>query len=173
MSNSRSVSVAAAASEPLTLSEVKKHLEIADSVTDHDTHLTALITAAREEWERDTHSLTTSRTVTERDSFVDLESWLSYRPVISLTSVTFDGVTQATAEVDAENGVLHLEDSHSSDDWDGVVITYVAGYATVPESIKAALKLKISSLFDEHRQQPHYDKAYEMLVRKYMRASYP
>lgn len=173
ISKLQSVSVAAASSEPLTLVEAKKQLEIAQADETHNEHVTALIQAAREVWEHDTHSITTSRTITEKDFSVVTEVQLSYRPVISLTSVTFDGTAQATAEVDIARGVVHLDEGYGGEDWDSVIVTYVAGYSSVPEIAKAAMKLQISMMFDEHKQLPHYERAYENLVRKFMRSSYP
>lgn len=169
----RSVNVAAASSEPVSLVEAKKHLEIAEADETHNTHITDLIQAAREVWEHDTGSITTSRTVTEKDFSVDTEVFLLRRPVVSLTSVTFDGDAQATAEVDIARGVVHLDSGYSGEDWDSVIITYVAGYSTVPEIAKSAMKLQLSMLFDEHKQLPHYERSYEMLVRKFMRSNYP
>jgi hypothetical protein len=173
MSTTRSVSVAAASSEPMTLVEAKKHLEIAQADETHDDHVTSLIQAARELWEHDTHSITTSRTVTESDFSVGKEVRLSLRPVISLTSVTFDATAQTGTSIDIPRRVVHLEDGYSGDDWNSVVITYVAGYASVPEIAKSAMKLQLSIMFDEHKDLSRYERSYESLVHKFMRSSYP
>lgn len=169
----RSVSVADPASEPLTLAEAKKHLEIAPAVEVHDTHVTALIQAAREVWEHDTHSITVSRTITENFNQVGLEVDLSYRPVISLTSVTFDSVAQAGMSLDPNRQIVELEEGFAGDTWNAVIVTYVAGYASVPEIAKSAMKLQLDLMFQPEKLIKQHSDAYEHLVRKFMRASYP
>ncbi len=167
------MSVEAAQSEALTRSEAKKHLEIAEAVTTHDSHIDALIIAVRELWEHDTHSITTIRTVTESDFSVGTEVTLSYGPVDSLTSVSFDSTVQTGTVIDKPRRVVHLTDGYSGENWNSVEIVYEAGYSTVPEIAKAAMKLQLSIMFDEHKNLEKYDRAYENLVRKFMRSTYP
>jgi len=49
-------------SQPLSVADAKKQLEVAADDTAHDTHFTALIVAAREQFERDTPWVTTEQT---------------------------------------------------------------------------------------------------------------
>ena len=114
---SRSVSQAVPSLEPLTLSEAKKHLEIAQGDNTHDSHLSGLIAAAREVWEHDTQRLTTVRAVTEKlNEFPDGDSYryhsrysnddgqyygyrnndsndrhwrFYYQPIVSITSINY------------------------------------------------------------------------------------
>lgn len=169
----RSVVESAPASEPVSLAEAKKHLEIASDFNDHDVHVTSLITAAREVWEHDTGSITTERTITESFNEVGETIDLARRPVISLTSVSFDSVAQTGTSLDIGRQVIELEDGHSGDDWNSVIVIYQAGYSTVPEIAKSAMKLQLDLLFQPEKLIRHHERAYEMLVRKFMRASYP
>lgn len=169
----RSVSSAAPASEPLTLAEAKKHLEIAPASEVHDEHVTAMITAAREVWEHDTHTITVSRSVTENFNWVSDEIELSYRPVISLTSVAFDSVAQTGMSLDIGRQIVELTEGFSGDTWNAVEVVYVAGSATVPEIAKAAMKLQLDLMFQPEKLIKFHNDAYERLVRKFMRCSYP
>lgn len=169
----RSVSVAAPLSEPLTLAEAKKHLEIANAVTVHDDHITALIQAAREVWEHDTQQITVSRVVTENFNRVGTEIDLSLRPVQSVTSVTYDGETQTGYSLDPNRRIIEMVDGFSGGDWNSVIVIYVAGFATVPEIHKSAMKLQLDLMFQPEKQIRFHNDAYERLVRRYMRASYP
>lgn len=169
----RSVSIAAPSTEPLTLDEAKKHLEIASGVKVHDEHLTALIQAAREVWEHDTQQITISRNVTESFNMVDDEIDLVLRPVQSVTSVTFDGVVQTGYSLDPNRRVIELVDGHSGDAWNSVIVIYVAGFASVPEIHKSAMKLQLDLMFQPEKQIRYHNQAYERLVARYMRSNYP
>ena len=52
------VEVTGPVAEPVTLSEAKKHLELSLDESQHDSHLAALIQAARQKWEHDTQNCT-------------------------------------------------------------------------------------------------------------------
>ena len=122
LNQTRSVVESAPASEPVSLAEAKKHLEIASDFNDHDVHVTSLITAAREVWEHDTGSITTERTITESFNEVGVTIDLARRPVISLTSVSFDSVAQTGTSLDIGRQVIELEDGHSGDDWNSALL---------------------------------------------------
>lgn len=169
----RSVSIAEPASEPLTLAEAKKHLEIASAVTVHDDHLTALIQAAREVYEHDTQQVLVSRTVTESFNQVGTEVYLSMRPIQSITSITFDGVVQTGYSLDASRRIVELTDGFSGDAWNSVVVVYVAGYSSVPEIHKSAMKLQLDLMFQPEKQIRYHNDAYERLVARYIRSNYP
>ena len=174
--------------EPLQLSEAKKHLEIAPSDDTHDEHLRALIVAAREVWEHDTQSLTVARSVVEKiDAWPD-ESWrFYYRPVSAVASVTYYDVANASQtlassvySLDATNRQLRLDVDQEwpdiEDRWDAITVTYTAGETLTSEIAKHAMKLQISMLFGDDLNKREYDnwaKAYENLVGRYQRSSYP
>ncbi len=159
----------APATEPVTLIEAKAHLGV--TIEDDDTRITALIVSAREWVENETgRSLITQTWAAKFDAFpVGGIIKLPKAPIQSVTSVAYldeNGDTQAFTgfTLDASGERLHLqygEDWPSTQDIENAVtITFVAGYgaaAAVPESIKAAMKLKIDLLFD--RPEAAYAKA--------------
>lgn len=185
----RSVSAVTPTSEPLTLSEAKKHLEIAVADDTHDTHIRALITAAREVWEHDTQTLTVSRTVTENwDDWPGTNWRLYYRPVSAISTITYydtDNSSQTLSSsvysLDAPNGQLMLavdQDWPSIETrWDAITATYTAGQTVVDEIAKQAMKLQVDIGFEMRGIAPVKKddciKAYENLVKRYMRGSYP
>ena len=60
--------------------------------------------------------------------------------------------------------------------WDAITITYTAGQTFTSEIAKAAMKLAIDVLFELRGSTKEKDKtiaAYEMLVDRHARASYP
>lgn len=153
-------------SEPVTLSEAKAHLRV-DIDTD-DSLITALIVAAREEFENQT-----DKTLFSTTWKLYLEEWPRYdyidlpraKPLASVTSVTYtddndDSNTFASSNyvVDTSRwpGRLRLRDGVSwpSDDLaesSPIVITYVAGYASVasiPQRYKQAILLLVGHWYE-------------------------
>jgi len=211
----RRVSVAAPGSEPLTLTEAKKHLEIATADTTHDSHITSLITAVRQLWEHDTQRLTVSRQVVETledwpqtygrsdyapnqysgtfgygttASYYEDCNWRFYhQPVISITSIQYydtansqQTLNAANYQLDEWNRKIELvvgEDwPQITSRWDAVDITYQAGQATVDEIAKQAMKLQLDVMFELRGMTKNKDAcmvAYERLVERFQRASYP
>lgn len=184
----RSVTRNEPTTEPLSLQEAKKHLEIPEDDPTHDSHVSGLIVAAREVWEHDTQSATTQRTYVEHlDAWPDKDWRFYYRPIVSVTDVKYfdeSNVEQTLASsvysLDIPNRRLLLayEQSWPSivSRWDAIKITYVAGQSVVREIVKSAMKLKLDVLFELRGATKNKDaceKAYENLVRKYMRSSYP
>ena len=179
-------------SEPVTLAEARKQCELSPSDNAHDDHLTRLIQSAREQWEHDTDSccLTQTWSVTT-EGFDDDEIYLPKRPIQSITHVKY---------YDSNNAQQTLSTSYYSLDpadravrlnylqvwpvalqrWDAVTITYVAGYtaaANVPAIHKQAILLLVAYYF-ENRDMLLTDAmqgcvAYERLVARFMRSSYP
>lgn len=184
----RSVSVETITLEPLDLSEAKEHLGITATDTTHDDHVSSLITAARELWEHDTQTLTTQRAVTE-----DLRDWpdekwrFHYRPVVSITSVKYydsSNVQQTLAStvysLDAPNRRLLLDVDQTWPDietrWDAIEIIYEAGQGTVDEMAKSCMKLKVDVLFELRgmtKDKNGAARAYDHLVERFLRSSYP
>ena len=178
--------------EPVTLSQAKKQLEIADSDTSHDTHLNLLIQAAREQFEHDTSLLCYTQTWTlTADSFWDEDLHLPHRPIQSLTSITYYDSANSTQTLatsvyalDAAQQKIRLKYDqdwpYTVDRWDAVTITYVGGYsttATIPAIAKQAVLLLIAHYF-EHRGDGLVDAVntfpqYDNLVRRAIRTSYP
>jgi uncharacterized phiE125 gp8 family phage protein len=179
------------ASEPITLEEAKKHVFIADSDNSFDQELIFAIQAAREQWESDTDTATISRTVSVTlDYFSGQVIELLMRPMRSVTSVVYydqnDAIqTLSTSiyHVDLPGRAIRLVENESwpttAIRWDAVTITYVIGEASraaVPAVAKQAMLLLIGYYTMQNKgdnDRPYDLRAYESLVNKFRRSSYP
>jgi len=188
---SRAMLVTPPVSEPITLAEAKKQLELATTDTAHDAHLSLLIQAAREQWEADTDSAVLTQTwKVTAEEFDDDEIYLPKRPVQSITHIKYydSGNVQQTLstniyDLDPACRAVRLKNLEVwpsvYDRWDAIVITYVAGYSAqynVPAIAKQAMLLLIGYYFDANRgenDRSNDQRAYEALVAKFMRSNYP
>lgn len=188
---SRPTVVTGPTSEPVTMQEAKRQLFIAETDTSHDEEVVHLVQAAREQWEHDTDSsmLTqTLRVTAERLSGREIK--LPSRPLQSVTSVTYydsEDVSQTLAtsvySVDTSSERIVLKWNQSwptlAIRWDAVTITYVAGNtnrSAIPSIAKQAMLLLIGYYGFGNRgdnDRPNDFRAYQMLVQKFMRSSYP
>lgn len=181
--------------EPLQLEEVKKHLEIAAGDSTHDDQLQGMIQQAREQVEHDCQVVLVHRTVTEKFNWSgDEEYWqLYYRPISSITSVTYYDSTNTQQTFSASNYSLDADrrrvwlNSNAAwpttyDRWDGITVTYVAGYGanggSVPQMFKQAMLLLIGYYFEERTMMGNEAitggfKAYENLLARLKRSNYP
>ena len=161
------------ASEPLTLAEAKKQVELATQDTAHDEHLLRLIAAARKYAEDYTGRAIVTQTW---DLFLDswpvkrgeLTVWLPKPPLQSVTFVKYydgDGVQQTWSSANyvvrtsREPGCISLAYGISWPTFrfqpDTINIRYVAGYGartSVPENMKAAMLLMVGHWFS-HREE--------------------
>jgi len=153
----------APATEPISSTEAKLHLRV--DVTDDDTLITALITAARQLVEEETWRAL----VTQTWDYV-ADDWpagdairLPRPPIQSVTSITYlddAGATQTMAAanyiVDTYQGRVVLAEGAEWPDGElypasAVRVRYVAGYgaaSTVPAPIKAAMLLLVGHLYE-------------------------
>lgn len=156
-----------AASEPVTTAEAKKQLEIASSITRHDSHVDDLIARARKATERLTRRAWINQTWKLTLSRFPADCiQLPRPPLSSITSFTYidtDGVSQAlVANTDylvRSNAAPGYVDRYYNTVWptthpdepEAVVITYVAGYgataASVPEEAKQAILALVTYWF--------------------------
>lgn len=177
--------------EPVTIHEVKRQLSMSPTDTAHDVMLAQKITSAREQWEKDVGEYYIKRTMTVTlDRLTEFQ--FPHRPITSISSITYydagnDQQTLSTSiyQLDTARGQLRLGYSQSwpsyTSRWDAVTITYILGShddsTTVPGYAKSALLLLIANEFEQRDMMtPDYTQnqlAYERLVRKYMRSSYP
>jgi uncharacterized phiE125 gp8 family phage protein len=191
----KSITQTTPAVEPLQLSEVKKHLEIADADTAHDEHLQNLIQQAREQVEHDCQVCLISRTVTEKFNWSgDEEYWqLYYRPVSAVTAITYydSANTQQTFSaslysLDTDRRRVWLNSNAAwptaYDRWDAISLAYTAGYGAnggaVPQIYKQAMLLLIGYYFEERTMMGNEVitggfKAYENLLARLKRSNYP
>lgn len=185
---------------PITIGEVKKQLEIADSDTAHDEYLQNVIYAVTQVYENDTQQKMTSETWNMtldqlNGDYIDLH----HRPVSSIVHIKYYDTsnTQQTLDtsiyaLDGTTGTVPGGNSRVllkynqdwpdlADRWDSVEIRYVTGYgstaASVPQVHKQAMLLMATMLF-EHRGEPTFASlklgaAYEYLATRFIRPNYP
>ena len=175
--------------EPLTIHEAKKQVEVASDDNYHDADLLKNIEAARQQWERDTTQYYIQRTM--RLTLPCLyEFMFSERPVTSITSVKYydqSNVQQSLAtseyQLDTADNALRLAYNKtwptSLARWDAVQIDYVLGEhtdsTTVPSLAKSAMLLLVGYYFEQRGDADRFAdlRAYESLVKKNMRSTYP
>lgn len=152
--------------EPITTAEAKLHLRV--DVSDDDTLIAALITAAREFAEHYTGRAFAPQTLevaldcfpVYEDDYIDLD----LPPVATITSVKYTDEAGTEQTIAGSSYALSLYgDSRRLAPtynvyWpatqavpDAVRIRYVTGYTTLPKAAKAALLLLIGHLY-ENRQ---------------------
>jgi uncharacterized phiE125 gp8 family phage protein len=152
--------------------------------------LSSFIAAAREEWERDTSTALITRTIEHRlPAFQDTIK-LTVLPVVTVASVKYIDEAGAEQTVSSVNYYLDADEVRFLDTFvkpatqkrsEAVRITYTAGYGDdskyCPELDRMAIKLSLANRFENRdmivNETLYSRKAYEALVAKKMRASYP
>lgn len=152
--------------EPVSLEDAKVFINYTDD--DQDTLISSLITAAREEVERETQLALIQQTLKlYLDDFPAWEIELRKPPVSSLTSVAYtdsDGTSQtvssANYQTDLKSYPARLWPAYGKvwptdvkeDTVNAVTVTFVAGYgatpSSVPERAKLAVMLRVRAMFD-------------------------
>lgn len=184
--------------EPITVAEAKKQVELPDGYAAHDDLLDSLIQEAREQVEHDTGIVAATGTFTCKLDEWPCDDWLelSIRPVSAVTSITYVDTAGATQTWSSTNYSLS---SHSArpriflaygsywpttrGHYQDITLTVVAGYASqsvIPEMLKQAVRLQVARMFYDRIGQERgesdsaaYVRAYEMLIRRLQRCSYP
>ena len=173
--------------EPLTLAEAKKHLEIPTADTTHDDEVSDLITSARQIYERDTGLVIATRTVYENLDRWPASDWRVIHNINTWSAVQYydtansqQTFSSGSYSVDIPNRRIELNSLASwptiYDRWDAVTLSYSAGFTTVPEHHKSAVKLQLDILFELRgmtKDKAAVTQAYERLVALNMRGSYP
>lgn len=150
---------------PVTLEEAKTHLRLLSS--DLDEHVAGLLEAAVEYCETVCgRSLRVSQTLTQKyDGWPCGAVAFDRQPVTAITSVTYRDADDATQTLASSNyrllvsseaaAFMEFDEDFSAPTLNGradaVTVTYTAGYASladVPARAKAAVKLKLTELFD-------------------------
>jgi len=188
---SRPTVVTGPASEPITLAEAKRQLFLAESDTSQDAELVNRIQAAREQWEHDTDSVMLTQTLSVTlEKFEGREIELSSRPIQSITHIkyydendTLQTLSSSKYSLDVQEREIELKWQETwpvtEIRWDAVAVTYVAGntsVAAIPAIAKQAMLLLIAYYHYGNRgenDRPNDLKAYEALVKRFMRSSYP
>lgn len=177
--------------EPLTINEVKSHVNLAENDATFDGELVRCIQAAREQWEHDTDSRLMTQTVTVNfDQLLGQIVELPLRPIQSVESIEYYDSAEAEQtlstdvyDVDLQRRAVRLRTNQSwptlAVRWDAVTITYILGYTSrqaVPAIVKQAMLLLVGYYFEANRgdnDRPNDMRAYESLVTRFMRSSYP
>lgn len=125
---------------PITLAEVKAHLSI--DFNDQDAYLTSLLESAFREIELFTQKSLKTKTI--KQSYKEINGYiqLAYTPIQSITTV------KTLSDIDlgyTTNGDKSKIYAYSQD---GIVITYVAGYTTLPADIKNSILDVVAIDFD-------------------------
>lgn len=178
------------ATQPLSLGETKRHLYLSEVDASRDQEVQRLIQAAREQWEHDTGSITTTRQLSVSVSSLEgVAIRLPGRPLQSVESIEYYDrsnqwqiVDPSVYGVDVSSGTLVLSEGQAwpevANRWDAILISYTAGVsqADVPAIAKQAMLLQVAYFFDGNRgdgDRPNDMRAYEALVRRFMRSNYP
>lgn len=191
MELSRPTVVTGPTAEPITLAEAKRQLFLAETDTSQDAELISRIQTAREQWEHDTDSVLLTQTLSvTSECFGGREIELDSRPVQSITHIkyydendTLQTLSSSKYSFDPTEREIELKWNEvwpiTAIRWDAVTITYVAGktsIAAVPAIAKQAMLLLIAYYHYSNRgdnDRPNDQRAYENLVKRYMRSSYP
>lgn len=177
--------------EPVTIYDARRQCNLATTDTAHDEKLAHLIASAREQFEHDTGTHLVSRTMELKLPMLG-EMRFPHRPVSSITSIEYydsgnasQTLSSSVYQLDTARSQLRLAYDQSWPTtvgrWDAVTITYVLGShtdsTTVPDYAKSAMLLLVANEFEAPDMMgPDYTQtqvAYERLVAKFMRSSYP
>ena len=154
--------------EPVSSMEAKLHLRVDESAD--DTLIAALITAAREEVERQSYHALMTQTLE-----LTVENWWAHEialprpPLVSVSSITYKDDTGASATWASSNyvvganmmpGMIRMSATGAFPSVtlyavEPIVIRYVAGYASaalVPQSLKQAMLLLIGHWYESREQ---------------------
>lgn len=180
--------------EPVTLTEAKRQLALADSANQWDATLRSLITQAREQFEYDTSFVCCTSTWAEK-----LDEWpecqfliLQRRPVASVSSITYLDTSGASQTWSSSNYTLDNNRTIPTifltydatfpalrTIENAVTITYVAGkaLADISQQVKFAVLANVTHAFGviagDSGLAEQGRMAYERLVNRFERASYP
>jgi uncharacterized phiE125 gp8 family phage protein len=177
--------------EPVSLSEAKRQLFLAESDTSQDAELVSRIQAAREQWEHDTDSAMLTQTLSvTAERFAGREIVLPSRPIQSVTHVKYyddsnvlQTLSSSLYSLDANERTVRLAWNATWPTtyirWDSVIVTYVAGNSdtsAIPAIAKQAMLLLIAYYQYGNRgenDRPNDLKTYEALVTRFTRSTYP
>ncbi len=159
------VETTAPTSEPLTLAEAKTHLRVDADITEDDALISSLIVAARQAAETHTRRQLVNATYTLYLDWLPQEIRLERPPVSSITYIKYidtDGTQQtlssAVYQTDLYGEPARIHRAYmqiwpiTRQQMNAVEVKFVCGYgstaASVPDGIKAAMKLMIGNWYE-------------------------
>lgn len=180
---------------PVTVAQAKKQLELSPTGSVHDQQLSDAIEAATEQVETDTNYALLDATYTFTGDCFPTNNYddpicLGIRPIQSISSITYydtDNVQQNLSTdvyaLDQGPRQIHLK---YDQEWpsithqrSGIVITALCGFgstaANVPRILRQAVLLQVAKWFEDREMLTNVtnNDAYERIIRRVFRASYP
>lgn len=144
-----------AAIQFISLADAKRQLNIATTDTGSDEEIRDYIEAASGLAEL-ISGRTMRRAVTEKHSGRGCQMVLDQWPVLSVTSVTENGIVLAASGYSlSDSGVLTRVSGYQPLPWargvDNIAVSYVAGRATVPAAVSLAVQIIVQHLWQTRR----------------------
>lgn len=178
---------------PVSVSELKDHLNVAQNDSTQDAKIESLIVAARERLERDIDRILMTSTFVSYGPSFDNPHRINPKPVTNILSVRYydtDGVLQTLDSADYRYIASSQEivpaigkefPTPCEGMPDSVQIEFTAGYGDdagcIPQMLKAAIKLCVGKWFYDPAQEAsslHSQEAgYKNIVMNLFRDSYP
>ena len=170
----------------VTIAQAKSHLSISSSDTTHDDRLGLLIDAARDQLEEDTGLYIAEQTwQLKLPYFYSLQ--FVQTPVMSIESISYYNSTNASTaftdfSLDSSRNYLVLNSTPATyDRYDAVTITYKVGETNDAAQVRAIAKQAVLLLVGHYFENPDMlvglnvssMHAYEQLVKKLQRSTYP
>lgn len=125
---------------PITLTEVKAHLSI--DFNDQDVYLSALLASAFREVELFTQKSLKLKSIRQSYKQINGCVQLAYSPVTTITSVKDFNNTDLSYEKSFDGSKIYAYSQN------GIVITFSAGFTTIPPDLKYAILDIVSMDFD-------------------------
>ena len=176
---------------PVSVSDLKDHLNVAQADTSQDTKLESLILAAKERVERDIDRITINSSFSTYGPSFDDSVRLNIKPVTSVTSVQYvdsDGVLQSLDSyryLPSAQLILPAIGEEFPAVYEGipdaVIVSFTAGYGAdsgcMPRLIQAAIKLCCGKWFYDPAQESSalhsQENSYRAIINNLTRSSYP
>ena len=173
------------------MEEAKQTCRLSQSDTTHDNDLTDAIDAATEQVEQDTdRAIITQTFVLTSDGFPNGSIELAQKPIQSVESITYDDPEGVAQTIDPSEYALNLGNRQvyrtDSTSWpttsqlqESARVEYKAGYgdsqSNVPRLIKRAVLLQVARWFFDPAMESseNQDVAYERIIRRILRTTYP
>ena len=174
-------------SEPITLAQAKKQVDLPIDETAHDEQLLLLIQAAREQVEMDASASYVTSTWTQVYDGFRSEFSLEKKPIVAVSSIQYYDTTEtlrtlATTAYDLDKANRRVGRKNAqtwpavAPRWDAVTITYVTGTdlpVSVPALARQAMLLLIGEWFENRGDMSLRPSSYEPLMNRLQRGSYP